>query len=113
MQGQKAGEVRYIKSEDYKRHHVTGFYGGLNSHGELCFDLLEEILNPPTDSALVPDQANPNSLVEAGTKDPQKIITRMRHAEVIIPSQVLPGIITWLQEKYADYVNGLNNVPRE
>jgi hypothetical protein len=91
----KRRRVRTVKSPEYRRYHVTGLYGGVTSHGEVEFSLLEDVIEVP--EAFEVEEISEKLLREV----PQKgsVVTRIVHASVVVPSRVLPSFIRWMTEK--------------
>jgi hypothetical protein len=87
-------------SPDFKRFHVTDFYGGMNSGGELSVFLIEDDIKIPNEFNLIQDENNPH-LYKAEISDETTLVRRC-HAQITIPTAAVPGIITWLQSKMKD-----------
>lgn len=86
--------IHYRKSNDYKRIHATGFWGGVHPSGELHFDIYEEVLPMPTQTRLIQDH---NGIREEASGPIS--VERIVHIGVSMPMSAVPGLIKWLQKK--------------
>lgn len=102
MSGEKIVKIRFERDTSYRRVHANSFWGGVNSHGELEFDICEDIaesvqeirlIYPEVEGTQVKEERLPSSM-ENETR-----IRRIQHMGVVMPIAVVAGIIKWLQEK--------------
>ncbi|MGI6365005.1 MAG: hypothetical protein ACOX2G_04585 [Bacillota bacterium] len=103
MKEQRNHRIETVKAEDYKRCHVTDLFGGINKHGEVVFELLEDFIEPSERLYLTPDPSKPSALIESRDEGAEVVVTRVRHAQVIVSPQAIPSFIRWLQQRYDEY----------
>lgn len=96
---QKQIKCRYEKDPNYRVFTATNIWGGLDGHNNVSFDLSEERFEIPLKTRI--NVYEDNSWDEDRIEEPE--VLRIRHAGITIPINALPGIITWLQDKYIEY----------
>lgn len=99
---------QFKKSEDYKRIHATGFWGGIHPTGELYFDIYEDIFPLPSESQLIQDEKGIHEKV-IGQKE---VVERILHVGVTIPMAAVPSLIEWLKQKMEIYEKEFKNRQR-
>ncbi len=102
QKGEVVGKINSVKADDFKRCHAVGVYGGVNPFGELVFELHEDVVDIPDEFELIriPDEVQ---FQEQRINDSGLSITRIRHAEITIPMQAVPSIVSWLQDKVNEH----------
>lgn len=90
----------YEKDPQYRTFTATNIWGGLDGHNNVSFDLSEERFEIPLKTRI--NVYEDNSWDEDRIDEPE--VLRIRHAGITIPINALPGIITWLQAKYVEYL---------
>lgn len=107
----KSIRILTIKNQEYKRFHVTGFWGGLTPDGQkLNIELFEDAPAMAEEVTLLAQEGS-NIFVQE-VKQPEFPIHRHVHAGITIPVGELPSIIEWLKQKYEEHLSQISNQNR-
>lgn len=93
-------KLEFVKDENYRRMHVTGFWGGITPQNELYIDMYTDILNHPKSVELVKIE---EGVFQERNVDQGVPFKRVAQAGVSMPMSVVPSMIRWLQQKVMEY----------
>lgn len=96
---------QFKKSDDYKRIHASGFWGGVSATGELFFEIYEDIFPTPSKTKLIQDEQG----IREVKIEESEVTERILHVGVTVPMEIVPNLIRWLQEKLEVYENEIKN----
>jgi hypothetical protein len=103
----KAIKILSVKSPDYKRHHVTGLWGGISPDGQkLSIELFEDA--PAMVDEVTILAHDDGRIIEQEAKALEYTIHRHINAGITIPLSELPVFIEWMKDKYEEYTSRIS-----
>lgn len=100
MSEQNKTVIRFVKDPNYRRFYAFGFWGGVNPLGEVAIEIFEDAVDTPETLEITYDE-NGNQHEERFPE--RQDVLRIVHAGVIMPIEIVPSIIDWLQRKLMEY----------
>lgn len=94
MEINKTLEIEFVKDTNYRRIYASGFWGGINSSGDLFLEIFEDVMRNPQALKVSPDGIEER----VGDSDIVKV-DRILHMGITLPINSVPTIIKWLQGK--------------
>lgn len=100
MSNDKMASIKFEVDPLYRRIHAVGFWGAFNNHGELMFDIFEDVPSSPDCIKIYPPEApDGQPKVEYVPNGECTVIRRVKQVGVTVPKSAIPGIIRWFQDR--------------
>ena len=99
-------KIVFEEDKNYIETHITGVHGGLSPKGYLTAYLFEDtIVHSNSEEYIVAD----NGSLKMVSQDIANEVRRIVKARISIDSKEIPSIIEWLQEKYSQFLQIVDN----